>query len=65
MLLEFDRTEEALESYNIAQKIQDLDINIYYNKGICLYNLKKYDEALLTCQEALRIDPTNSNSYFI
>ncbi|HBE29613.1 MAG TPA: serine/threonine protein kinase, partial [Ktedonobacter sp.] len=37
--------------------------NAYTNKGNALHDLKRYKEALVAYEQALRLDPDNANAY--
>jgi len=36
----------------------------WYNKGLALYNLRKYDEAIKCCDEAIRINPEYADAWY-
>ena len=47
--------EEAKNLYNIAFKLDSKNSTAHYNKGIALYNLKKYDEAIEAYNMAIEL----------
>jgi superkiller protein 3 len=36
----------------------------WYNKGIALYNLRKYDEAIASYDEAIRVDSNYAKAWY-
>ena len=52
--------EKALSEYNLAQGINNDDIELYERKALCYERLKEYDKAIAEAQEALKHDPGNS-----
>ena len=54
-------------SFNYYAKIaQDSDIEPRYlaNMGMCLFKLDHFDDAVVLCEEAIRIDPKCETAYF-
>lgn len=54
--------EAALDSINIAIKIDPTNAHAYYNKGIILFNLHRYEESVEAFDLAINIDPNNSDA---
>ena len=56
-------------NYIYAKQIYESLLNkiknkkIYYNLGICLYNLKKYDEAIIIFKKVILLDPSFKDTY--
>jgi len=57
-----NQMENALEMIDEHLEINPHDIYGYINKGRILYNLKRYDEALIVFEKAITIDSKNSLS---
>eukprot|EP00828_Plagiopyla_frontata_P026238 TRINITY_DN3410_c0_g2_i2.p2 TRINITY_DN3410_c0_g2~~TRINITY_DN3410_c0_g2_i2.p2 ORF type:complete len:124 (-),score=10.78 TRINITY_DN3410_c0_g2_i2:101-472(-) len=66
--------QDAIQSYNYAIKIDSLSYNwalrlgpkssaTWNNKGLALYYLSKYSDAIKCYDQALEIDPTNSYAW--
>jgi tetratricopeptide (TPR) repeat protein len=54
------RIEELSES----RKLNPEDIDAWFNKGITLYNLNKYKEAIKCFDEAIKINPEDDSAWF-
>ena len=37
----------------------------WYNKGLALYKLEKYEKAIKCCDEAIRINPRNADAWYL
>ena len=56
-LMESGYNEEALKQLYYLLKRFPEDSRLHYNAGIVLENLKKYDKAIISYQNALNISP--------
>ena len=54
---------EALTYYDKAIEIDNDSFDVFYNKGITLSNLKRYDKAIESFQSALKIDSSDQQIY--
>lgn len=54
---------KALESINIALKLDKFNANVYNTNGLILIEFKNYDIALSCFDKALDINPNNQDSY--
>ena len=59
-----DNTEEAIKVYDKAIEIEPEQTKAYYNKGLLLKDLKKYDEALEIFDKVTEIDIMHLSSHF-
>jgi tetratricopeptide (TPR) repeat protein len=57
------KTQEALAAYNKGISLYPGFFELYFNKAITLYNLKKPYEARTNFQMALKLNPDNTSSY--
>jgi len=69
LLLHLHRSEEALESLETALRLCPSDelftrSRIIISKAAAFSDMGKSEEALLCCEEALKIDPTNSEAWY-
>ncbi len=55
-----DNYEKALAEYNLAQRINNSDRELYIRKAWCYQDLKEYEKAIAEAQEALKHDAGNS-----
>lgn len=53
----------SIEFYNSAIALKPEYSIAFNNKGISLFNLGKYDEALECFNKAIQLDPNNENAY--
>jgi tetratricopeptide (TPR) repeat protein len=63
ILAQFNRFEEAIESYNKGIKANPKDFNIYNSKGAALKSLNKIKEAIKCFNKAIEINPTIGSYY--
>jgi tetratricopeptide (TPR) repeat protein len=56
---------EALYFYDMATKLSPEDPASWYNEGVVLFKLAKYDEAYMAFQKSLELDPNNKNKDII
>jgi tetratricopeptide (TPR) repeat protein len=55
---------ESLIAYNWALDLNSgSDPNVYSAKSDVLYKLKRYEEAISVCEQAIRLDPYNAVAY--
>jgi tetratricopeptide (TPR) repeat protein len=54
-----------LDYYDEAIKIDPNYVNAWYSKGVALYNLGKYNEALECYDRDIRIDPNDAGAWYI
>ncbi|WP_340198947.1 tetratricopeptide repeat protein [Ascidiimonas sp. W6] len=54
---------QALEDFNYALKLNDSNANIYANKGVALYKLKKVKAACESWQRALELGQKSVQNY--
>lgn len=59
ILLYQNHTEEAVELYKQAIKIDDKFLEAYQGLDESFFKLKRYDESIQTLKEELRLDPDN------
>ncbi len=57
------KTDKSLEVYNAGIKVFPDYYQLHFNKGITLYSIKKYDEAILCFQQAIMINPKHGSSH--
>ena len=53
---------EAVEAYSEAIELDPTRVDVWQNRSQCYWDLKKYDAAISDVNEALRLDPDNSNT---
>ncbi len=60
-----DILENKLEQSKNCKKsiINSKEENVYYNRGVVNYNLKKYEEAIKDFDSAIELEPYNANIY--
>jgi len=57
------KTDEALEIYEQGiKKYPDISL-LYFNKGITLIGIKNYDDALISFQKAVMLNPNHASSH--
>lgn len=61
--LKLDNYEKAVTDFNDALKFNDSNANIYANKGVALYKLKKTNEACKSWQKALQLGQKSVQTY--
>ena len=61
--LKAGRSTEALAAYEQAIRLDPNFALAYYNKGVALRALKRYEEALSAFEQAIRLDPNEANAY--
>jgi tetratricopeptide (TPR) repeat protein len=52
-----------LPAYDKAIGLDQKDASAYYNKGVALGNLEKYEEAIACYDKAIGLDQKNVNAY--
>jgi len=57
------KPEEALTMYKRGQEAAPHDHQLWYNEGVTLSGLKRYEEALISFQRAAAIDPKHASSH--
>jgi serine/threonine protein kinase/WD40 repeat protein/Flp pilus assembly protein TadD len=57
VLLRLARTEEALADFSAASALRPLDAHLRAYHGACLFNLRRYSQALNELEAAFGIDP--------
>jgi tetratricopeptide (TPR) repeat protein len=57
-----DKPTEAVEIYNQGIELFPYYDPLYYNKGVTLSDLKKYDEALLSFQSSATLNPQHAST---
>ena len=60
-----EEREKSIQAYDKGLKIYPKNHVLLYNKGITLYKMEKYDEALETIKQVLDINPFHANSHFM
>ena len=55
--------EQALKIYNEGIKKHPKTGLLYYNKGITLYGMRKYEEAIETTEKSIKINPNHASSH--
>lgn len=53
---------KAIEVYNAALEVDPTHAKIWYNKGIALNNLQRYEEAIDAFDQVIRINPEEVNA---
>ena len=61
--LEKQLYEAAIENYNQALQIDNIDANTFYKRGNVFYNLKDYNRAITDYTQAININPNFSKAY--
>jgi tetratricopeptide (TPR) repeat protein len=51
---------KAITYYSKAIEMDQFDPSFFSNRSLCYYNLNKYEECLMDCEKALRINPNFS-----
>ena len=59
------RHEEALREIATARRLDPLSLIIHTAEGILLYQARRYDEALATCQRALELSRSFGTDFFL
>ena len=54
-----EAVEEAVKVYERAIEIEPTNANFWTGKGIALANLKRYEEALVSVEQALQLNPSH------
>lgn len=54
--------EDAIASYDRAIELNSKIEKVWFNRGIALANLKRYQDAIASFNEALRINPNNAKA---
>ena len=62
-LLDLKGTQEALEAYEQAIRLDPNFANAYYNQGLALRRLKRYEEALTAFEQRIHLDPNYALAY--
>jgi tetratricopeptide (TPR) repeat protein len=57
------KTDKSIEIYDEGIKLFPDYYQLYYNKGITLSSVKKYDEAILCFQKAIMLNPKHASSH--
>ncbi len=57
------KTDLAIEKYNEGIKLFPDENMLYYNKGITLVNIRKYDESIGCFQKSLKLAPDHASSH--
>lgn len=55
---------EALKIYNQGLRLFPDSYKLYYNKGLTLWELREYDNAIRSFQNAVMINPVHTNSHY-
>lgn len=63
-LLKLSKPEEAIGDFNIAEKLDFKNAQLFYNRSIAKKRLKINDEALDDLSKAISIEPNNSQYLF-
>lgn len=58
-----NKANEALKTYDEGLKKYPDYYQLYFNKGITLVNLKENDKAILSFQQATKLNPNHSSSF--
>jgi tetratricopeptide (TPR) repeat protein len=64
-LLKEGKKEVALEAFDKALTYASEDEGLYLNKALALYELERYNDAILACQLAIEINPSFTQAYLI
>lgn len=54
-LLKDNRTKEAIEQLEVAQKLAGSDANVHYNLGLAFFDLKQFDKSLDHAKKAYEL----------
>ena len=57
------RPEEALAMYRQGQKAEPTEHQMWYNEGVTLAGLARYDEAIISFQKAVTLKPKHASSH--
>ncbi len=57
------KTDESLAIYDEGIKMFPKSNQLYFNKGVTLASIRKYDEALLCMQQAVLLNPEHASSH--
>lgn len=58
-----NKNQEAIDILDKLLKARPDDGDLYCQKGVCLYNLKSYDEALIAYNKAIELGGPNALIY--
>ena len=65
LLLQRKRYDDAIVAFTKATGVSALPATPYFNLCATYYNLKRADEAIAACEQAIASDPTLSDAYYI
>lgn len=65
LLVQMKRYDEAAESFKQAAEVAVYPAMPYFNLCATYYNLKRGEEAITACDQAITADPTTSDAYYI
>ena len=60
-----DKKEESLAVLDEGMKMFPKNNVLVFNKGVTLYNMKRYDEAVATFKDAIRLNPFHPGSHLM
>jgi tetratricopeptide (TPR) repeat protein len=65
MLYKKGRMDDAIKAYQTGLDlgVEDADAAVYSHVGFIFYTLKRFDEAIKACKQAISIDPKMSEAY--
>ena len=63
-LVELEKYEDAVISYDKAATIDANDSLIWYNRGVALTQLEKYDDAISSYEKAIEVSPGYADAWY-